>query len=83
MWDSHMTGQHDFVVGQASLHVSSTQSTNSIDEEAVILDGRLESLFTVPCHAGRHAGVSHRSNQGLDRPHFWRTILVLNKQTES
>jgi hypothetical protein len=60
--------------------VSCTKSTNSINEEAVILDGSLESLFAVPGHASSQTDISCKYNEKSYRPHFWSAILVLNTQ---
>ena len=43
-----MTAESDFEVCQATLGVSRTERAHAIDDEAVLLDRRLETLLSIP-----------------------------------
>lgn len=44
-----MSAESDLVVGQAALAVARAERTHPVDNEAVVLDRRLEALQAVPC----------------------------------
>ena len=46
-----MAAESDFEVGQAALGVSGAERAHAIDDEAVLLDWRLETLLSIPCDA--------------------------------
>ena len=47
--DAHVPTQRDLVVREPPLRVHVTQRSDAIDDEAVVLDRRLEALLPVPC----------------------------------
>lgn len=47
--DSHMTTERHFKISQTAFRMHVAQSTDSIDDEAVIQNGGLEPLLSGPC----------------------------------
>lgn len=44
----HVSAEGDLVEREAALAVAGTERAHAVDDEAVILDGRLEALLAVP-----------------------------------
>lgn len=75
-----MSAQRDLEIRQPALGVGSAQRSDAINEEAVVRDGCLETLETVPSHAIRSTSVSqlrHVEQLIASFTHFWMTIRVL------
>ncbi len=64
-----MATESDLVVGQAALAVARAERAHSIDDEAVVLDGGLEPLLSVPytTQSARYTPQSPRAQVGTHK----------------